>query len=133
MCFAPLCGLHCSLADKFLAIKDWSGRVYTIDGENPTDLDALEASPPRELSGCSKCTFKARACATDLLQLLLGVLLATQLVLGALAQLPQPLGLLLGRADLVPQLLLQVHLLHLHGAVLLLGNLQPDNSSKNRK
>ena len=67
-----------------------------------------------------------------LVQLLLCILLAAQLVLGALPQPLEPLCLLFGRVDLVPQLLLQVHLLHLHRAVLLLCNLQPGGGDKHR-
>ena len=60
-----------------------------------------------------------------LVQLLLSVLLAAQLILCARTQVPQSVGLLLCHVDLVPQLLLQRHLLHLHRAMLLLSDLKP--------
>lgn len=60
-----------------------------------------------------------------LLQLLLSIFLAAPLILGTLPQLLQPLGFLLGKVDLITQLLLQMDLFHLHCAVLLLGLVQP--------
>lgn len=74
---------------------------------------------------CHVCVFVQPRAAPHLLQLLLCILLPAQLILSALPQLSQPMRLLLGDADLVLQLLLQVHLLHLHGAMLFLGLLQP--------
>ena len=69
-----------------------------------------------------------------LLQLLLGIFLAAPLILRSLPQLLQPLGFLLGKVDLIAQLLLQVHLFHLHCAVLLLGFVQPaDNAGSWRR
>lgn len=65
-------------------------------------------------------------CSAYLLQLLLGILLSAQLILRTLPQLSQPVRLLLGNADLVLELLLQMHLLHFHSAMLLLSLLQPN-------
>ena len=59
-----------------------------------------------------------------LLQFLLSVFLPAQFVLGALTQFSEPVCLLLGDADLILQFLLQVHLFHLHRAMLLLSLLQ---------
>lgn len=65
-------------------------------------------------------------------ELLLGVLEATQLTLGALSQLSQSVGLLFSSGDLIPHLLLQVLLLHGYSAVLLLGLLQPAETKRDQ-
>lgn len=63
---------------------------------------------------------------SHLVKFLLGILLSAQLIFGSLPEPLQPLRLLFGSIDLVSELLLQVHLLHLHRAMLFLSDLQPE-------
>lgn len=51
MRLTPSCGLRCLLADQFLAIKDLSGCVSTMDGGR--GLDGPVESPPKKPSGVS--------------------------------------------------------------------------------
>lgn len=67
-----------------------------------------------------------------LLQLLLRVYLPAPFVRCSLPKLTQAMGLLLGRVDFAPQLLLHLHLLHLNAALLLLSLLQPDRKMQHQ-
>lgn len=136
----------CAVCAKLRMDPSCSGRMDTIASVNLIKTQKHTAQlPPWKftLSADFHCSFfvclptnsmfkSHSSLCSYLIQLFFSVFLATQFVLRALPQLPQAVGFLLCCVDLIPQLLLQVHLLHFHCAVLLLGDLQPENNEGNK-